>query len=148
MQIDGADRFYTTWCRESDWNGIPAYVKYVRDVTEEVKTRKEKERLEQYFQTVVKTCPAALGSSGMKRDGKMTPEFLSDGFAAMTGMTLRAHGSCMRKMLWPACIPGCCSCEEAGARLHRQRGFPPRTQLPAQDGRRGVYLDQKYHLPH
>ncbi len=45
-------------------------MKYVRDVTEEVKTRKEKERLEQYFQTVVKTCPAALGSSGMKRTAK------------------------------------------------------------------------------
>ena len=48
--------------------------------------RKEKKRLEQYFQTMVKTCPEG-GCSGLpEKDGTMRPEFLSDGFAAMTGM--------------------------------------------------------------
>ncbi|GAA6515089.1 PAS domain-containing protein [Phocea massiliensis] len=106
MQIDGADRFYTTWCRESDWNGIPAYVKYVRDVTEEVKTRKEKERLEQYFQTVVKNLPGGIGVIRYEEDGKMTPEFLSDGFAAMTGMTLEGAWQLYEKDAMAGVYPG------------------------------------------
>lgn len=88
MQIDGTDNFYTTRFRETVWNGIPAYVKYIRDVTQEVKTRKEKERLEQYFQTVVKNLPGGVAVVRYEKDGSMVPEFLSDGFAAMTGMSL------------------------------------------------------------
>ena len=36
MAMDGSERHFTTRFREIDWNGIPAYVKYVRDVTEDV----------------------------------------------------------------------------------------------------------------
>ena len=39
----------------------------MRDVTEEVETQKEKKRLEQYFQTMVKTCPEGLQWSAGKR---------------------------------------------------------------------------------
>lgn len=88
MAIDGTDRFYSTRFRETDWNGIPAYVKYIRDITEEVNTRKEKERLEQYFQTLVKNLPGGVAVVRYQQDGSMVPEFLSDGFAQMTGMTL------------------------------------------------------------
>lgn len=88
MEIDQDGRFFTTRFRETDWNGIPAYVKYVRDVTEEVNTRLEKERLEQYFQTVVKNLPGGVAVVQYEKDGTMRPEYLSDGFAAMTGMTL------------------------------------------------------------
>jgi hypothetical protein len=63
-------------------------VKYGRDVTEEVNTRKEKDRLEQYFQTVIKNLPGGVAVVSFRKGGRMTPEFLSDGFAAMTGMTL------------------------------------------------------------
>lgn len=89
MLVDGTDRFYSTRFRETDWNGIPAYVKYVRDITETVTTRKDKERLEQYFQTVLKNLPGGVAVVRYEDQGNMTPEFLSDGFAAMTGMTLR-----------------------------------------------------------
>ncbi|MBS6642516.1 MAG: PAS domain-containing protein, partial [Clostridiaceae bacterium] len=88
MKIDGSGRFYSTRFRETNWNGIPAYIKYVRDVTEEVITRKEKERLEQYFQTMVKNMPGGLAVVRYKKDGSMVPEFLSDGFVAMTGMSM------------------------------------------------------------
>lgn len=88
MVMSGDGRFYATRFRETDWNGIPAYVKYVRDVTEEVKTRQEKERLEQYFQTVVKNLPGGVAVVRCEQDGRMVPEYLSDGFAAMTGMSL------------------------------------------------------------
>lgn len=88
MMVDGSDRFYNTRFRETDWNGIPAYVKYVRDITDEVRTRREKERLEQYFQTVVKNLPGGVAVVRYEQNGRMRPEYLSDGFAVMTGMTL------------------------------------------------------------
>lgn len=89
MLIEGTGRFYSTRFRETDWNGIPAYVKYVRDITETVITRKDNERLEQYFQTVLKNLPGGVAVVRYEDQGNMTPEFLSDGFAAMTGMTLQ-----------------------------------------------------------
>ncbi len=88
MRVDNTIHYYSTRFRETDWNGIPAYVKHVRDISEEVKTRKEKERLEQYFQTVVKNLPGGVAVVRYGSDGSMTPEYLSEGFAAMTSMTL------------------------------------------------------------
>ena len=90
MALEGNGRFYTTRFMETDWNGIPAYVKYVHDVTGEVRVQREKARLEQYFQTVVKYLPGGVAVIRYKPDGGMIPEFLSDGFAAMTGMTQEA----------------------------------------------------------
>ena len=87
MKVSGTGRFYTTRFRETDWNGIPAYIKFVRDITDEVVTRKEKERLEKYFQTVLKNLPGGVVVFHYEKDGSMKPEFMSDGFAAMTGMT-------------------------------------------------------------
>lgn len=88
MKMEGSDHFYMTRFKESDWNGIPAYVKYVRDVTEEVRNRKEKERLEEYFQTVIKNLPGGIAVVRSEKDGSMIPEFLSDGFAALTNMPM------------------------------------------------------------
>lgn len=82
------NRFFTTRFREADWNGIPAYIKYVRDVTEEVKIRREKERLEQYFETVVKNLPSGIAVLHFEEDGEIIPEFFSEGFATMSGMTM------------------------------------------------------------
>lgn len=84
MQVDG--RYYSTRVRETDWNGIPAYIKYVRDITDEVGMRREKERLDRYFQTMVKNLPGGVAVVCCRKTGEMAPEFLSDGFAAMTGM--------------------------------------------------------------
>ena len=86
MDVGEHGRFFTTRFREMDWNGIPAYVKFVRDVTEEVQAQRERERLEQYFQTVVKHLSGGVAVVCLEKDGRMTPEFLSEGFAAMTGM--------------------------------------------------------------
>lgn len=88
MIIDGSDHYFNTRFIETDWNGIPAYVKYVRDITKEVEARKEKERLEQYFQTVVKNLPGGVAVVNYKKDGSLVPEYLSDGFAEMTDMSL------------------------------------------------------------
>lgn len=53
----------------------------------EVPMQKEKEQLEKYFQTLIKQLPGGVAVVSYGRDGKMVPEYLSDGFAAMTGMT-------------------------------------------------------------
>ncbi len=87
MHAAGTGRYYSTRFRETDWNGIPAYVKYVQDVTEKVQAHREKLRLEQYFQTLVKNLPGGVAVIRYEPDGSMAPEFLSDGFADMTGMT-------------------------------------------------------------
>ncbi len=97
MHVDGTSNYYSTRFRETVWNGIPAYIKFVRDITEEVTIRREKERLEQYFQTVVKNLPGGVAVVRYERDGTMTPEFLSDGFAVMTGMTLEEAWELYRK---------------------------------------------------
>ena len=81
-------RFYTTRFREIEWNGIPAYIKYVRDMTEEVTVKKEKERLEKYFETVLKYLPGGVAVVHHEIGGKLTPEYLSNGFAEMVGMPM------------------------------------------------------------
>ncbi len=90
QEMESEGRFFSTSFRETDWNGIPAYVLYVKDITETVRSRKEKERLEQYFQTMVKYLRGGVAVVRYNEDGGMVPEFLSDGFAVMTGMTLEA----------------------------------------------------------
>lgn len=84
--VDGTDRSFTSRMKETDWNGIPAYVQYIRDVTDEVKNRKEKEKLEVYYQALVKNLPGGIAVVRCEPDGCLTPEFLSDGFATMMGM--------------------------------------------------------------
>lgn len=88
FKVDGTDKYYTSRFVETDWNGIPAYVQYIRDVTEEVNTRLEKERLDIYFQTIIKNLPGGVSVIRCETDGTMTPEFISEGFAAMTQMTV------------------------------------------------------------
>ena len=80
-------RFFTAKAREMDWNGIPAHVRIVRDVTEEVLSRKQKERLEQYFQTVVKYLPGGMAVVHHEIGGALKPEYLSDGFSEMLDMS-------------------------------------------------------------
>lgn len=88
MYVESKNKFFSTHFKETMWNGIPAYVKYIRDITDTVITRKEKERLEQYFQTILKYLPGGIAVVLYEKDGHMTPEFLSEGFAAMTKMEM------------------------------------------------------------
>ncbi|MDY4668602.1 MAG: ATP-binding protein [Oliverpabstia sp.] len=81
-------RCFTTHFKEIEWNGTPAYVKYVRDITEEVKVKREKERLEKYFETVLKYLPGGVAVVHHELNGALTPEYLSDGFAEMVNMPM------------------------------------------------------------
>ena len=79
-------RTYTTRTQSIDWNGRPAYIKYVRDTTEELKERRAKERLEQYFQTAVKYLPGGMAVIRHDAEGNIKPEYLSEGFSEMLDM--------------------------------------------------------------
>lgn len=81
-------RCFTTHFKEIEWNGIPAYIKYVRDTTEEVKVKREKERLEKYFETVLKYLPGGVAVVHHELNGSLKPEYLSNGFAEMVNMPM------------------------------------------------------------
>lgn len=87
IEVDDSDRIYTARFRETDWNGIPAYIQYLRDVTDEVKTRREKERLEMYFKTIVDSLPGGISVIRIDPDGRAVTEFISSGVATMTHMS-------------------------------------------------------------
>ena len=88
MNYEEEGRWYAARFKEAEWNGVPAYIKYVRDITEEVNVKREKERLEKYFETVLKYLPGGVAVVHRALNGGMTPEYLSDGFADMVGMSM------------------------------------------------------------
>lgn len=87
ITVEKTGLIYTVRVRESIWNGIPACIMHLKDVTEEVRARREKERLELYFQTLVKKLPGGIAVLLCGADGVMTPEYISQGLAAMLQMT-------------------------------------------------------------
>lgn len=96
MRVEETGRIYRTRFREVDWNGIPSYVRYIRDITEEVQNRRERERLEMYFKTVVERIPGGIAVICCLPDGSMMTEFISDGLAAMLHMTQEEAGKLLK----------------------------------------------------
>ena len=97
LENASTDRSFCSRFKETDWNGIPAYVEYLRDVTAEVRLKKERGRLEEYFRTVVKHLPGGIVVLRYEKDGKLIPEFLSEGFVEMTGRTEEDMAEIYRK---------------------------------------------------
>jgi PAS domain S-box-containing protein len=87
LAVDGTDRIYTVRFRKANWGGRPAYIQYIRDTTDEAFTQRERNRLEQYFQTMVKNLPGGVAVVRCEKNGKMVPEFMSPGFVDMMDMT-------------------------------------------------------------
>ncbi len=89
ITVEQTGLIYTVRAKESIWNGIPAYILYLRDVTAEVRERREKERMELYFQTLVKNLPGGIAVLRCTQSGGMAPEYISEGFAALLHMTVK-----------------------------------------------------------
>ena len=81
-------RMYRMHAQETIWNGIPAFIQYLQDITDEMKVRQEKQRLGQYFKTLVENLPGGVAVVRRQKNGTIIPEFLSAGFADMTNTTL------------------------------------------------------------
>lgn len=88
MTVEENGCFYLTRFKEIEWNGIPAYIKYVRNVTEEIEVKRTKERLEKYFETVLKYLPGGVAVVHHGANGVLTPEYISNGFAEMVDMPM------------------------------------------------------------
>lgn len=105
MCVGETNRFYTTRFRETEWNGIPAYIKYIRDVTQEVTTRREKERLEMYFHSVIDNLPGGISVIRYNQDGSMVMEFISDGYASLLHMTTEEAEKLYQQDIWAGFHP-------------------------------------------
>ncbi len=105
IAVEQTGLVYAVRVKESVWNGIPAYVLYLRDVTEEARARREKERLELYFQTLVKNLPGGIGVIRYTPEGGMTPEYISEGFASMLRMTVAETEALFREDIFAGIHP-------------------------------------------
>ncbi|MCI6040441.1 MAG: ATP-binding protein [Clostridiales bacterium] len=81
-------RLYRIHSRATNWNGKPAFIQLLRDVTEEEAERQKKKRLEEYFQTLADSLPGGVSVVRRQKDWTITPEYLSSGFADMTHTSL------------------------------------------------------------
>lgn len=86
IYIPGEEKICAVRYREYEWNGIPSYIVFIRDITEETKNRNEKKRLEQYFETMVKNLPGGVVVLCYYDDGRCQPEYISDGIYTLMDM--------------------------------------------------------------
>lgn len=92
-QEDG--RAYQFCCRLTEWSGRTVCMECIedisgseRDIAAKTQHEEKKIHLEQYFQTILKYLQGGVAVVRYGRDGHMTPEFLSQGFAEMTEMSM------------------------------------------------------------
>ena len=78
-------RTHMKWIGEMD--GCPLLHCVFFDITEEVKTRQEKQLLDQYFQTLVKKLPGGVSVIRCDENDRLELEYLSDGYAALSGLS-------------------------------------------------------------
>lgn len=73
-----------------DWQGIPSYLLYVNDITSQMTVSHTTKKLEQFYQTLIRNLPGGIAVLSYDRQtGRMLPEFISEGFAELSGMTLQ-----------------------------------------------------------
>ena len=79
---------YEIRAKELEWNGLPAYTLFINDITDKITSSRKTEQLEQFYQTLVQNLPGGIAVIRFDMAKKqMLPEYLSEGFAAMTGMS-------------------------------------------------------------
>lgn len=79
---------YEIRAKELEWNGLPAYTLFINDITDKITSSRKTEQLEQFYQTLVQNLPGGIAVIRFDMAKKqMLPEYISDGFAAMTCMS-------------------------------------------------------------
>lgn len=79
---------YEIRAKELEWNGLPAYTLFINDITDKITSSRKTEQLEQFYQTLVQNLPGGIAVIRFDMAKKqMLPEYISKGFAAMTGMS-------------------------------------------------------------
>lgn len=79
---------YEIRAKELEWNGLPAYTLFINGITDKITSSRKTEQLEQFYQTLVQNLPGGIAVIRFDMAKKqMLPEYISEGFAAMTGMS-------------------------------------------------------------
>ena len=79
---------YEIRAKELEWNGLPAYTLFINDITDKITSSRKTEQLEQFYQTLVQNLLGGIAVIRFDMAKKqMLPEYISEGFAAMTGMS-------------------------------------------------------------
>ena len=79
---------YEIRAKELEWNGLPAYTLFINDITDKITSSRKTEQLEQFYQTLVQNLPGGIAVIRFDMAKKqMLPEYISEGFPAMTGMS-------------------------------------------------------------
>lgn len=79
---------YEIRAKELEWNGLPAYTLFINDITDKITSSRKTEQLEQFYQTLVQNLPGGIAVIRFDMAKKqMLPKYISEGFAAMTGMS-------------------------------------------------------------
>lgn len=79
---------YEIRAKELECNGLPAYTLFINDITDKITSSRKTEQLEQFYQTLVQNLPGGIAVIRFDMAKKqMLPEYISEGFAAMTGMS-------------------------------------------------------------
>ena len=79
---------YEIRAKELEWNGLPAYTLFINDITDKITSSRKTEQLEQFYQTLVQNLPGGIAVIRFDMAKKqMLPEYISEGSAAMTGMS-------------------------------------------------------------
>lgn len=79
---------YEIRAKELEWNGLPAYTLFINDITDKITSSRKTEQLQQFYQTLVQNLPGGIAVIRFDMAKKqMLPEYISEGFAAMTGMS-------------------------------------------------------------
>ena len=79
---------YEIRAKELEWNGLPAYTLFINDITDKITSSRKTEQLEQFYQILVQNLPGGIAVIRFDMAKKqMLPEYISEGFAAMTGMS-------------------------------------------------------------
>lgn len=79
---------YEIRAKELEWNGLPAYTLFINDITDKITSSRKTEQLEQFYQTLVQNLPGGIAVIRFDMAKKqMLPEYISEGFAAVTGMS-------------------------------------------------------------
>ena len=79
---------YEIRAKELEWNGLPAYTLFINDITDKITSSRKTEQLDQFYQTLVQNLPGGIAVIRFDMAKKqMLPEYISEGFAAMTGMS-------------------------------------------------------------
>lgn len=108
-------RIYCLRGKLTDWNGVPAHVEYIQDVTENRRILQEnitlklqaEEALNRY-QTIVNTVPGAIVLYEIEH-GKAITKYYSDGLCALSGFSREERDAYNRKdamaLVWDEDVP-------------------------------------------